>query len=160
MMLKYLLVASALTLATPALADNDNFVGPRVGVSAGVNDITNSVDVDEVVYSADVGVDFPLGENATFGVEAFSENVFDDNRTLGAAARLGYAVSDNALLFTRAGYTNYSDVLSGDLDGLTVGGGVEVAFTENLYTKVEYRYSDFEQNIGSHGALIGVGLRF
>jgi outer membrane immunogenic protein len=112
------------------------------------------------VYGVDVGVDVPLGDNFVLGAEAFSTNPFETERTIGAAARLGYAVSDNWLVYTRAGYTNYKDFTSRKLDGLTVGGGVEYALNSKMYAKVEYRYSDFEQNIGNHGALVGVGLRF
>ena len=162
--MKTLALVAALGLATaasPAYADaNDNFTGPRIGVTAGIDDVTNSPDRNDVVYGVDAGVDFPVGDRVTLGVEAFSTNMFEETRTIGASARMGYAVSDNALLFARAGYANYQDVFSRELDGLTVGGGVEFAINQNLYTKVEYRYSDFESNVGNHGALVGLGLRF
>ena len=157
---KYLILAAAL-VATPAMADtNDNFTGVRIGATAGVDDVTNSPDRNDVVYGVDAGVDLPVGDRLTVGAEAFSTNPFETTRTIGAAARLGYAVTEDALIFARAGYSNYQDVFNQELDGLTVGGGVEFSISEMTYAKVEYRYSDFEQNVGNHGALVGVGLRF
>ena len=148
-------------MASPAYADtNDNFVGPRIGATVGLDDVTNSPDANDVVYGFDAGIDAPVGDRVTVGVEAFSTNLFDDTRTIGAAGRLGYAVTEDALVFARAGYANYRDVFNQELEGLTVGGGLEYMITDNVYTKVEYRYSDLDQNVGSHGALLGVGLRF
>lgn len=158
--MKTLAALSLALVAYPALADTSNFTGPRVGATVGLDDVTNSPDTNDVVYGADVGVDVPLTGNFVVGVEAFSTNPFETTRTVGAAARLGYAVTPNVMPYVRAGYSNYQDVLSRELDGLTVGGGVEYAFNSKLYAKVEYRYSDFEKDIGNHSALVGVGIRF
>ena len=159
--MKYaILGALGLALAAPAAAQNDNFTGVRIGATAGVDDVTGVRDTTDVVYGADIGVDFPVGDRVTLGVEGFSTNFFEDERTIGAAARMGYAVTDNVLPFVRVGYTNYQDVFSRELDGLVVGGGLEYSISDNSYARVEYRYSDFEQNIGNHGALVGIGLRF
>jgi len=146
--------------ATPAMADNSNFTGPRVGLTAGYDDVTGSFDANDVVYGADVGVDLPVGENVVVGLEGTVTNVFEDTRTFGVGARAGYTVTDNLMPFVRVGWANYSDVLNGDLNGVTVGGGLEYALNSAIYTKVEYRYSDFEKGVGNHGALIGVGIRF
>tara|TARA_B100001146_G_C15978280_1_gene347230 strand:- start:59 stop:547 length:489 start_codon:yes stop_codon:yes gene_type:complete len=151
----------SLVVASPALADtNDNFTGLRVGVTAGIDDVVNSPDTTDVVYGVDAGVDFGVGDRVTMGVEAFSTNMFESERTIGAAARLGYAVNEDLLVFTRAGYANYENVFNQNLDGLTVGGGLEYSISDMTYAKVEYRYSDFENNVGNHGALVGIGLRF
>lgn len=159
---KLLLAAGAATalLAAPAYASNDNFTGVRVGATAGADDVTGVQDTTDVVYGVDAGVDLPVGENMTFGVEAFSTNPFEDERTIGAAARVGYALNEDYLVFARAGYSNYEDVLNRDLDGLTVGGGLEIALSSLTYAKAEYRYTDFSQGVGNHGALVGVGFRF
>lgn len=162
---KLLIGAALASLATPTLA-NENFTGFRVGATAGIQDIQNAEDfnTDEAVYGVDVGVDIALGDTVTFGVEAFSDNPLDTDRTIGVAARVGYAVSDRFLPFVRAGYTNYRIIEENGtdftLDGLVVGAGLEYAISDNSYARVEYRYSDFEQNIGNHNALVGVGLRF
>lgn len=162
--MRKLIVAAALAataISTPALAgDNDNFTGVRIGATAGVDDVTGSVDTNDVVYGADVGVDLPVGDNFTVGVEAFSTNPFETTRTVGAAARVGYAFTDSSLAFVRGGYSNYQDVFSRELDGLTVGAGVELALGETMYIRPEYRYSDFQNGVGNHGGLVGVGFRF
>lgn len=158
---KYLMIlalAAGVAGATPAYAND--FVGFRVGVTAGADDVTGVQDTTDIVYGAEAGIDFPVGDTVTIGVEAFSTNPFEGERTIGAAARIGYVVADNALVFARAGYSNYKNVFNQKLDGLTVGAGLEVAVSDNTYIKTEYRYSDFEQNVGNHSALIGVGLRF
>lgn len=164
MSMKILAIAAAVSMAaiaTPAYADtNDNFTGLRVGATAGIDDVVNSPDANDIVYGVDAGVDFPVGDRVTVGVEGFSTNPFEHTRTIGAAARVGYAVTDNTLAFARAGYSNYQDVFSRELDGLTVGGGLEFSISDSAYIKAEYRYSDFEQDVGNHGALVGIGLRF
>lgn len=155
-----ILAGATMAVAAPAYAQNDNFTGVRVGATAGVDDVVNSLDTNDIVYGVDAGVDIPVGDTMTVGVEAFSSNFFEDTRTIGAATRVSAALGEDYLVFVRAGYTNYEDVFSQELDGLTVGGGLEVALSDLTYVKAEYRYTDFEQNVGNHGALVGVGLRF
>lgn len=157
------LAATAAFAATPAMAEdaaNSNFTGPRLGVTAGYDDVTGSIDANDVVYGADVGVDLPVGDRVVVGLEGTVTNVFEDTRTFGVAARAGVAVTDNLMPYVRAGWANYSDVFNGDLNGVTVGGGVEYALNSAIYAKAEYRYSDFEAGVGNHGALVGVGIRF
>lgn len=159
--MKLLLIAAALAASTPVMAaDNSNFVGVRAEATAGFNDITASPDVNNIVYGAAIGFDVPLGDNFIAGVEANSSNVFEDERQIGAAARVGYAFNPHVMAYAKAGYNNYRDVFSRELDGATVGGGLEFAFSKNVYTKVEYKYSDFDQGVGSHAGLVGLGLRF
>lgn len=160
-----LLIAAALGLAaTPAMAGNaDNFDGFRIGATAGYDDVTGALDTNDVVYGADAGVDVAVTDNVVLGLEGTVSNVFEDSRTLGVAARAGYAVTDNLMPYVRVGYSNYRDVTNlrqENLDGLTVGGGLELALSKDFYAKAEYRYSDFEAGVGNHGALVGVGIRF
>lgn len=161
------LAATAAFAATPAMAQeatpSENFDGFRIGATAGFDNVTGAIDTNDVVYGADVGYDFSVSDRIILGVEATATNVFEDSRTFGAAARAGVAVTDNFMPFIRAGWANYRDVtniVDRDVDGLTVGGGFELAVTKDFYAKVEYRYSDFEQGVGNHGAILGVGLRF
>jgi outer membrane immunogenic protein len=159
--MKMLMIAAALAVSSPAIAaDNTNFTGVRTEVTAGVNDITSSPDVNDVVYGAAVGFDVPLGESFVAGLEANTSNILEDERQIGAAVRVGYAFNPNVMAYVKGGYTNYRDVFSRKLDGATVGGGLEFAFGKNVYAKTEYKYSDFSQNVGSHAGLIGLGLRF
>lgn len=156
--MKKIIFAAAVALglsAAPAMAQD--FQGPRFEVTAGADDVTNGVDPTEVTYGATLGYDRQFGK-VVVGVEASAANVFD-RADLGAGARLGYVVNDNVLAYGRVGYTNL-DLGRRSVDGLVVGGGLEVNVTGPVYTKVEYRYTDFEGGLGRHGGLVGVGVRF
>jgi len=153
------LALSAL-VATPAMASD--FAGPRVEVTAGADDVKNGVDTTDITYGAALGYDLQFGKLVA-GVDATAANVFD-KADLGVGARLGYVLNENVLAFTRVGYTNLErPALRGralELEGLTLGGGLEVNVAGPVYGKVEYRYTDFDAGLGRHGALVGVGFRF
>jgi outer membrane immunogenic protein len=68
-------------------------------------------------------------------------------------------LNENVLAFTRVGYTNLERPAA-DLEGLTLGGGLEVNVAGPVYGKIEYRYTDFDAGVGRHGGLVGVGFRF
>jgi outer membrane immunogenic protein len=160
--MKFIALAAAAALATtPAIAQtNAAFTGVRAEVTAGYNDIQNSPDANDVVYGAAVGVDAPLGDRVTIGVEANSSNFFEKERMIGASARLGYAFTPRTLGYVHAGYDNYRDVFSRKLDGFKVGAGVERKISDVTYIKAQYNYSEFDRNTGSHALLAGVGFRF
>ena len=156
--MKKLIVAAAVALglsAAPAMARD--FSGPRFEITAGADDVTNGVDPTDVTYGAALGYDLQFGK-VVVGAEATAANVFD-RADLGVGARLGYVVNDNVLAYARGGYTNL-DLGRRSVDGLTVGGGLEVNVVGPIYTGVEYRYTDFEGGLGRHGGLVKVGLRF
>jgi outer membrane immunogenic protein len=156
--MKNFMIAAALgtaTLTTPAMASE--FAGPRLEVTAGADDVRNGVDATDIAYGAALGYDLQFGK-VVVGAEATAANVFD-RADLGAAARLGYTLNKNVLAYTRVGYTDL-DLGAQSVDGLTVGGGLEVKLIGSTFAKAEYRYTDFEGNLGRHGALVGVGLRF
>lgn len=159
-MKKIAIIAAALAttlVAAPAMAND--FAGARVEVTAGLDDAINNRDTTDVTYGVTAGVDFPVTKNVVLGVEANVDNVFD-RREIGASARVGVEVVNNVLVYGKAGYTNYKDSFSRKLDGLRLGGGVEVNVSDATFVKAEYRYSDLEQGTGKHGALVGVGIRF
>lgn len=153
-----LVAAAALAVAaTPALANE--FTGVRAEVTAGVDSVTRGLDTTDVTYGVGVGFDAELYKNVIVGVEANVDNVFD-RRNIGASARLGYVVSDKAMVYGKVGYANWQDITSRELDGLRLGGGLEYRVVGPVYTKVEYRYTDFAGKTGQHGVLAGVGFRF
>lgn len=162
------LAALALTAATPAMAqDNAAFTGAKVEATVGYNDINNSFDANDVVYGGAVGFDVPVGNKFTLGVEANTSNVFEDQRQIGAAARIGYAFTPTTLGYVKGGYNNYRDVarignrsFRENLDGAVVGVGIEHKISRVTYLKAEYRYSDFDGQVGDSAAVVGVGLRF
>lgn len=153
-----ILAAAAASLAVPAYAAD--FTGPRIEVTAGVDDVKNVRDTTDVTYGATVGLDTDVGGTPLIvGVEASVDNVFD-RRDIGVAARAGIRASDNVLLYGKVGYANFKDANSRELDGLRVGGGLEFALTNNLFVGAEYRYTDFQAGVGKHGAVARLGVRF
>jgi outer membrane immunogenic protein len=91
------------------------------------------------------------------------------------------------MVYAKGGYTNAKyNILASDgttdtnsdfnLDGWRAGAGVEVAVTNNVFVKAEYRYSnytdgeveapngvesdDFGIDVDRHQGVVGVGLRF
>lgn len=96
-------------------------------------------------------------------------------RDLYVGGRAGATLSPNVLLYGKAGYTNgrvaldYEDGTAGttadfesgeNLDGVRVGGGVELAIGSNAFAKTEYRYSNYEQGFDRHQVVGGFGFRF
>lgn len=169
-MKKLIAIAALATaaLTTPAMASE--FAGPRVELTAGADDVTGGVDATDIAYGAALGYDLQFGK-VVIGAEATAANVFD-RADIGAAARLGYTLNDNVLAYTRVGYTSLErpQTCAGtrpvvcrntaNLEGLTLGGGLEVKLVGSTFVKAEYRYSDFDGGIGRHGGLVGVGFRF
>ncbi len=147
------LVAASLT-AAPAMAQT--FTGVRVEATAGADDVTKLNDTTDVVYGAAVGLDAPVfGGKLVVGVEGSVDNVFERRSAIAGSVRVGVPVG-RVMPYVKAGYENFRD-----LDGIRVGGGLEYALTKNLYTKAEYRYTDFQNSgAGRHQGLVGVGIRF
>ena len=157
-MKKLIAIAALATaaLSTPAMASE--FAGPRLEVTAGADEVRNGVDATDIAYGAALGYDLQFGK-VVVGAEATAANVFD-RADLGAAARLGYTLNKNVLAYTRVGYSKLERSATAKVDGLTVGGGLEVKLIGSTCAKAEYRYTDFDGNLGRHGGLVGFGLRF
>ena len=157
-MKKLIAIAALATaaLSTPAMASE--FAGPRLEVTAGADEVRNGVDATDIAYGAALGYDLQFGK-VVVGAEATAANVFD-RADLGAAARLGYTLNKNVLAYGRVGYTKLERSATVKVDGLTVGGGLEVKLIGSTFAKAEYRYTDFDGNLGRHGGLVGFGLRF
>jgi outer membrane immunogenic protein len=157
--MKFLAIAALTTTAfvtTPAIAGD--FAGPRVEVTAGVDDVTGGIDPTDVVYGIGAGYDVQLGD-VVVGVDAALDNAFD-RRDVAVGGRLGYVLNENVLVYGKAGYANWRQVAGTTVEGLRLGGGLEVNLTDRVYTRVEYRYTDFESGLGKHGGVVGLGLRF
>lgn len=148
--------AAAAVFAVPAAASD--FTGPRLEVTAGADDVTNGVDPTEVTYGVGVGYDIQVSD-FVLGVDAAVDNVFD-RRDVGVGARLGYVVNDNVLAYGKVGYANWRQVPSVTVEGLRLGGGLEVNLSDSVFTGVEYRYTDFGGSVGKHGGLVRLGYRF
>jgi outer membrane immunogenic protein len=149
---------AAFAIAAPASAANP-FTGVRAEVTAGVDDVTGGVDTTDVSYGVGLGLDAEVWPRVVVGVAANLDNVFD-RRQVAANARLGYVVTDRVMVYGTAGYANWRQLTTQELDGLRVGAGVEARVAGPLYTKVEYRYTDFNRGVGQHGVVLGAGMRF
>lgn len=156
-------VAALAAIAAPASAQT--FSGPRVEATIGFDDVTRARDTSNVLYGLNAGLDTPInGSKFRIGAEVTTDQLFSRDRDIGVNARLGYVVDPRVMLYVKGGYANYRNIdfrsRATALDGFRVGGGLEFALTKHVYTKVEYRYSDFAKGVGKHGALMGLGLRF
>ncbi|HZG09787.1 MAG TPA: outer membrane beta-barrel protein [Allosphingosinicella sp.] len=143
---------------------------------------------DGVTYGVGLGYDVQSG-NAVFGVEAeaMESNISQcvagfpgagdtlcakGGRDLYVGARAGAVIGANSLVYAKAGYTNTRFELEFDpavganttardnLDGVRVGAGLQFGFSQNLYAKAEYRYSNYEQGYDKHQGLVGLGFKF
>lgn len=153
----------------------------------GSTSINNSNDT--VTGGVFAGYDYKLTPKVVAGVEAginlsdsddlVSSNggrtaSIDAERSIDLSARLGYLVTDNTLVYARGGYsnvraettlTNAAGTLRdrSNLDGWLVGAGIERAISQNISTRLEYRYSDLSEGDGKfdrHQLLMGVAYRF
>ncbi len=171
------------------------FTGPRAEITVGWNQIHfNLADAgsyghaksDGLSYGGAIGYDYAVtpaiivgGEislmnaNVNLGyTDALTSASLRGRRDIGFAARVGTKVTDNAMLYTKVGYSNLqvrddSTVVSGttldsrrDLSGVVAGAGVEVALSRRYYLKTEYDYSAYEDHVSDHKILTGIGIRF
>ena len=167
-----------------------------------VEDLDQSI--EDVSYGVGVGFDFAtsgvvLGvEGEWMESEASTEYDTDNFTNFGIAnakmgrdlyvgARAGVLVTPSVLAYVKGGYTNAKvDILATDnttdigtdlkLDGWRAGAGLEVAVSENIFVKAEYRYSNYSEgtvefpngtntdsfnlDLDRHQGVVGIGLRF
>ncbi|WP_163271489.1 outer membrane protein [Chelativorans alearense] len=128
---------------------------------------------------------FVYGVEGDVGIGRQSENVRNGKKkwaldTASVRPRIGYAVTDNVLLYGTAGGAvqprSYDDG-AGNSDtkvmlGWTAGAGADVKLTKRTFAKLEYRYTDFGKekfDIGGipvtnttrqHKMLVGFGISF
>lgn len=156
----------------------------QVNVNLGGNNEFNGIGGEGVFAEASLGYDWGLGDNFVVGLGAdvrfgsietdlnipalggFSADI-DADLGFDFTGRLGYLLEDNALVYGLAGYSYQEfDVglsalggipdLDFELGGWTVGAGLEVGVSENLSTKLEYRYAEYEDEDFGTGGLLTV----
>lgn len=119
---------------------------------------------------ADIGYSWVEGSNAGYKSESGLEGSL--------RARLGYVVSPNILLYATAGAAAKDLEVSGGgfkdsntMVGWTAGAGTDVMVTENIFGRVEYRYTDFgsdtfdlgastDVDAKDHRITFGLGMKF
>lgn len=194
--------ALALGLAAPAFAQdapvdttvaNAPFTGFRVEALAGYDHVGGDAGSDGLAYGGAIGYDAQVG-GVILGVDgeitgATTKGTDRDVLTAGDAyrlkagrdlyvgARLGYAISPQAVIYAKGGYTNarinerYSIGTAtirdhDDAEGYRIGAGLEYNVGANAYVKGEYRYSHYSKldnyniDLDRHQVLAGVGYRF
>jgi outer membrane immunogenic protein len=163
-MRKYALLAvCAAFFAAPAFAAGE----ARVEVQLGYDSIDGE---SGVTYGSVLGYDMDLGPSAFAGVEVGLANSTADGgginatRELSAGARLGINVGERGRLYGLVGYSNQRFNAPGfgsaNLDGIRVGAGYQLDISNNLYGKVEYRYTNYELGVDRHSAIAGLGVTF
>lgn len=178
-MKKIALALVALTAAaTPAFAQDEAqpFTGGHITAIVGYDILDlNTSGLDNpngLTYGAALGYDLQRG-NVLFGIEgevtgstakieAGNTTVARAGRDLYAGARIGYVLGNTAV-YGKAGYANArveTSVGDENGDGFRVGAGVEHKFTDKLFLKGEYRYTNYEADVERHQIVAGVGVRF
>lgn len=140
---------------------------------------------DGARFGGFVGYNWDLGNQLVVGLEGDLNYDWNEENIAGLAevesglnwsarARVGYAM-DRALLFVAGGYTGTniegSTALGSSddtLHGWTIGGGVDYALTDRMFTRVEYRYNDFgggnlggaDVDFDQHTVNVGLAVKF
>lgn len=171
-----------------------SWAGPYAGVNLGygfsgrVKEPGNSISTDGFLGGAFVGYNYQM-DNLVLGAEGDIgyNGIKGDNAGTKAKAglegslraRLGYAISPDILLYGTAGGAAQSlKVTEGGLSdrntmlGWTAGAGSDIKFTDNVFGRVEYRYTDYgKESFTTGGATrdvdsrdhrinFGVGMKF
>jgi outer membrane immunogenic protein len=171
------------TLATPAFAQSDDtsadgdFTGVTVVAVGGYDRVDDGVTATNgALYGASVGYDIQAGHivlgaeaEGTFATtkECIGGACVEAGRDLYAGGRIGLPVGGKTMLYVKGGYTNArldgttggTTVITQELDGVRAGVGAE-ANVGRLVIRLEYRYSNYEQDVIRHQGVIGVGFRF
>ncbi len=154
------LIAAAV-LALPAAASANDFTGARVGVVAGASGSTAGF--NQFTFGVNGGYDLAISKNIRVGAtveyvdsESLKKTRSGRNGEVSVVARVGYKVSDNVLAYGLVGYSallkqSENTSVKKDRNGNRYGVGVEYAVGNNVYTGVEYRYSDYERGTDRNG---------
>jgi outer membrane immunogenic protein len=174
----------------------NTWTGPYAGVMVGygfageTEDETNfnSIDTDGFLAGGFAGYNYQVG-NIVVGAEADVAYSWEDGSNAGTTsdsgvegslrARLGYVVSPDVLIYaTAGGAAKDLEVSNGGISdsntmlGWTAGAGADVMVTEQVFGRIEYRYTDFgsdtfttalgdsEVSDKDHRIQLGLGVKF
>lgn len=171
-----------------------SWAGPYAGVNLGygfsgrVKEPGNSISTDGFLGGAFVGYNhqmdnFVIGAEGDIGYNGIKGDNAGTKAKAGLEgslrARLGYAISPDILLYGTAGGAAQSlKVTEGGLSdrntmlGWTAGAGSDIKFTDNVFGRVEYRYTDYGKesfttgtstrdiDLRDHRINFGVGMKF
>jgi outer membrane immunogenic protein len=134
------------------------------------------------LYGAVEG-DFSINNNEKSYSSGSDSLKIEQGRTFGVSGLVGYYVTDQAMIYGRAGWAqtkfeatvNTSDGSASEDDnfnGFRLGGGADFMFTSNLFARAEYSHTWYGENTYISGTnsislepsedlfLVGVGYRF
>lgn len=184
--------APAVPMAEPPL---NTWSGPYAGVTLGygfngeVEGATSGVETEGLLGGVFAGYNYQMENGIVAGVEAdVGYNGMDGDaggtQVRGGAegslrARLGYAITPDILVYGTAGGAAQSlrvtEAGASDRNamlGWTAGVGTDVAVTDQVFGRIEYRYTDFgnqdfslgggtrEIDADNHRIQFGVGMKF
>jgi len=168
--------AAAFAFATPAMAQDTASATPAAPTGFRVEALVGwdrpSVDGfhdNGILFGVGAGYDVAVGNAVSLGVdvEASDSTTKKDGvstgRDLYAGGRVNFAVSPNANVYVRGGYTNArfkEDGFGANFDGFRVAGGGQFGIGGKAYVGGEYRYSNYEAGIERHQVALTVGTRF
>lgn len=176
-----LIAAAVAASASPAMANNENFEGPRAEILAGYEHIDASslpTSEDGAAFAIVAGYDHDvgpvlIGAEAEISDSSTKRNVapntdIETGRTIYGGVRIGTAISPKAMVYVKGGYANSELRLTNggntffttELDGIRGGAGVEYKLNDNMHIKGEYRYTNYSNTVSSHQAMAGIGIRF
>lgn len=155
------------------------------GVGQGFN---TNVDDNGWMYGAEAGYDMRLSDSVILGVfgnynwstveatafDGFGGTIIADAKNeWSAMGRLGFKVSPSTLLYFAGGYAktkidyNYTPVASlvsfdssQSYGGVRGAVGLEQGLGSNVYAKVEYRYTNYQDGLSRNQVVGGIGIRF
>ena len=151
-------------------------VGQLYGIGIGIDVPLGAVAFIGFEGNADLS---SAEECANFFSPFFFQQVCNEaKRDLSAVARVGGDVGGGVKLYALGGYTNARITqkvtnttasfggppittvsrFSANGDGLRLGAGAEVKLGKSAYTKLEYRYSNYEGGYQRHQVVAGLGL--
>jgi len=186
--MKYLAAAALAAAFVAAPASAFDGVTYRVEAHGGWERITVDGGSDKgALYGVGLGIDVPVSSTMFIGFEGNADmsSVKDcvgdvavfgyrycvkAKRDLSAVARIGADIGGGTKLYVLGGYTNARLIETADFgnfgslssgtngDGFRAGAGAEIKLGKTAYTKLEYRYSNYEGGFERHQLVAGLGL--
>ncbi|WP_223568874.1 outer membrane protein [Agrobacterium tumefaciens] len=137
------------------------------------------------LFGGFAGYHYQSGDNVVVAVEGDIERHWNEQEVFGAdfgldwvgslRGRVGYTFN-NVLAYATAGWAGtraYMDApglgkQEKTFSGYTIGAGLDYAFTDNMFSRIEYRYTDYggkslqgvAVDTGQHTVRVGPGIKF